>query len=84
MSETIKAKAYVLQQDNRSGDYLPEELPREQVQKEWSYAIRYGADGLDKPNYENAVKLMLERNPTWNASLCYKNPLTYNPQQADS
>lgn len=31
----------------------------------WSYAIRYTAKGLDIPDYQAAVKLLLERHPSW-------------------
>lgn len=35
------------------------------VKSAWSYAVRYTAKGLDLPNYDEAVKLLLKRHPSW-------------------
>lgn len=44
---------------------LPESVTGDVVAAAWSYAIRYGADGLDLANYERAIEIMMERHPTW-------------------
>jgi hypothetical protein len=43
----------------------PEDVTGEVVGAAWTYAIRFGADGLDLPNWERAIEIMMERHPTW-------------------
>ena len=31
----------------------------------WTHAVRYTAKGLDYPDYEAALQLLLERHPSW-------------------
>lgn len=33
----------------------------------WSYAIRYTAKGIDLPDYDAAIEMMLKRHPSWQA-----------------
>lgn len=35
------------------------------VKAAWSYAVRYTAKGLDLPDYDEAIKLLLKRHPSW-------------------
>lgn len=63
---------------------LPEPLPREPVEAAWSYAIRYTAKGVDMPDFEAAIALMLERHPTWRVE--QEIPIgrvAYNPDRAE-
>lgn len=50
----------------------PEPITVAKVQNAWSYAVRYTAKALDLPDHNAAMKLMLERHPSWQVveSLC--------------
>ncbi len=37
------------------------------VQAAWAYALQHTAIGLEMPDYDGAVQLMLERHPSWTA-----------------
>lgn len=43
----------------------PQDVTGETVGAAWTYAMRYGADGLDLPNWERAIEIMSERHPSW-------------------
>lgn len=43
----------------------PEAIPTYVVLNAWTYAVRYSAKGLDHPDYEGALNLMLQRHPSW-------------------
>lgn len=51
----------------------------------WSYAIRYTAKGLDIPDYEAAVKMLMQRHPAWKIFVGEDvASIGYDPQAADS
>ena len=63
-------QVFVLQQYpdfNKSvtGVIVPKEVTRNQVQAAWSYAIEHSPLTLQKPDYDKAIKLLLERHPSW-------------------
>lgn len=35
------------------------------AQNAWSYAVKYTAKSLEEPDHEAALKLLLERHPSW-------------------
>lgn len=35
------------------------------VRAAWSYAVRYTAKGLDIPDHEAALELLMQRHPSW-------------------
>lgn len=43
----------------------PEEISQEVIIAAWAYALRHTAQGLDLPDHEAAIQLMLERHPSW-------------------
>lgn len=43
----------------------PEPLEPNIVTAAWSYALRHTAQGLDLPDHEAALELMLKRHPSW-------------------
>lgn len=45
----------------------PTSTQLEVVVAAWSYAVRYTAKGLDLPDYEEAVKMLIQRHPSWTA-----------------
>lgn len=49
----------------------------------WSYALRYTARGLDVPDQEAALKMMLERHPSWNFQPRTFQDVWYTPDTAD-
>jgi hypothetical protein len=40
-------------------------IENQQVTAAWAYALRHKAKGLDLPDHEAAVKLLLDRHPSW-------------------
>lgn len=62
---------------------VPEPIEKEVVEAAWSYAIRYGADGLDLPNFERAIEILVERHPTWQAYITYGNVIYYRAELAN-
>lgn len=62
---------------------VPEPIEKEVIEAAWSYAIRYGADGLDLPNFERSIELLMERHPTWQAYITYGNVISYRAELAD-
>jgi len=46
---------------------VPEPVTGDVVGAAWTYAVRYGADGLDLVNFERAIEIIMERHPTWRA-----------------
>jgi hypothetical protein len=45
----------------------PEPISNEVIIAAWSYALRYTAQGLDLPDHEAALQLMLKRHSSWQA-----------------
>jgi hypothetical protein len=43
----------------------PEPTDVDKVSAAWAYAIRYTAKGLDLPDHEAALQLLLQRHPSW-------------------
>jgi hypothetical protein len=43
----------------------PEAVSEEQLVIAWTYALRYSAKGLDYPDYEAALNLLIQRHPSW-------------------
>src|SRR5262249_23538983 len=43
----------------------PEPTEISKILSAWTYALRYSAKGLNYPDYEAALKLLLERHPSW-------------------
>lgn len=43
----------------------PADIDPTAVSAAWSYAVQNTAKGLELPDYDAAVKLMLERHPSW-------------------
>lgn len=43
----------------------PEPVEQARVQAAWAYALRHTAKGLDLPDHDAAIALMLERHPSW-------------------
>ncbi|HEX2908149.1 MAG TPA: hypothetical protein VHO69_14865 [Phototrophicaceae bacterium] len=43
----------------------PEPVIVQTVQAAWSYAVRYTAKGIDLPDHEAAVRMLLSRHPSW-------------------
>lgn len=62
---------------------LPEPRHLEEVVAAWSYAVRYGANGLDAPNYEKALILLKQRHPTWIVVDSRPIAISYDPALAD-
>lgn len=63
---------------------LPEPIRLEIVVAAWSYALRYSAKGLDVPDYEAALKLMLKRHPSWQVIKARGHGVEYIKDLADS
>ncbi len=42
-----------------------ETVTDEVVTNAWTYAVRYSAKGLDYPDYDAALKLLIKRHPSW-------------------
>lgn len=61
---------------------VPEPVEAAVVSAAWTYAFQYGADGLDLPNYERAIEIVVERHPTWQAYLTKGSLIIYG--QVDS
>ncbi len=61
---------------------VPEPIDSSFVSAAWSYAFQYGADGLDLPNYQRAIEIVMERHPTWRAYLTNGYQIIYG--QVDS
>lgn len=51
--------------DFRALVITPEPVHTSKVQIAWTYAVRYTAKGLDIPDYPAAIKMLLERHPSW-------------------
>lgn len=62
---------------------LPDELCYRDVEAAWSHAVRYTARGLDLPDYEAAVSLMMQRHPSWVASVTRGFHVNYRAESAD-
>lgn len=43
----------------------PEPLEQPVVLAAWAYALRHTAQGLDLPDHQAALELLLERHPSW-------------------
>lgn len=43
----------------------PEPIEGNKIVAAWAYALRHTAKGLDLPDHDAALALMLERHPTW-------------------
>lgn len=43
----------------------PEPVDVDTVSAAWAYAIRYTAKGLDLPDHEAALQMLLKRHPSW-------------------
>ncbi|MGB7341111.1 MAG: hypothetical protein WBC91_19600 [Phototrophicaceae bacterium] len=43
----------------------PEPIEHSIVIAAWAYALRHTAKGLDLPDHEAALELLLERHPSW-------------------
>jgi hypothetical protein len=43
----------------------PEGTDPNMVYAAWAYAVRYTAKGLDLPDHEAAIRLMMQRHPSW-------------------
>lgn len=61
----------------------PEDVSGETVGAAWTYAIRYGADGLDLPNWERAIEIMMDRHPSWQVYATKGYTLRYDFVSAD-
>ena len=62
---------------------IPENVRSEIVSAAWSYAVRYSADGVDLPNYQAAVELMMQRHPTWIAAATKGYTISFNADRAE-
>lgn len=62
---------------------LPEPIRADVVVAAWSYAVRKSADGLDVPNYQSAIKLLMQRHPTWKASITKGYTISFSSEKAD-
>jgi hypothetical protein len=49
----------------------------------WSYAVRYTAKGIDLPDYDAAVEMMLKRHPSWKAVKSQVHSIGVNLAYAD-
>lgn len=61
---------------------IPEDIRTEVIEAAWSYAVRYSADGIDLPNYQAAVELMMERHPTWIAAVTKGYNISYSAERS--
>lgn len=62
---------------------IPEPVTADIVGAAWTYAVRYGADGLDLPNYQRAIEILMERHPTWAAYTTNGGIIRYGQYQAE-
>lgn len=63
--------------------FVPDPTTEQVVSAAWSYAMQYSAKGLDLPDYEAAIKLLLERHPTWLFSVGNPQAAYYRPNLSD-
>lgn len=63
---------------------VADDTRHEVVQAAWSYAVRYTAKGLDVPDYDAAVKLMLSRHPSWRIENVHVAEVWYDPAVAEN
>lgn len=67
MDSTFRLRSYGNAEPQFSYILITAELVNvETVAAAWAYAVRYTAKGLDLPDHQAAMKLMLERHPSWN------------------
>ena len=62
----------------------PDTVSEETAMAAWSYAIRYGAKGLDVPDYEAALKILQQRHPAWQYLPIDVVNVWYKAEQADN
>ena len=62
----------------------PEDMDAKRVTAAWSYALRYSAKGLDVPDTDAAVKLMLDRHPSWRFESRKFPDVWYQPSTAEN
>jgi|GEM_PF-2515395 len=43
----------------------PEPIEQPVIMAAWAYALRHTAQGLDLPDHQAALQLMMERHPSW-------------------
>ena len=43
----------------------PEPIAEEIMVIAWTYALRYSAKGLDLPDYDAALEMLIQRHPSW-------------------
>ncbi len=43
----------------------PEPIAEETMVIAWTYALRYSAKGLDLPDYDAALEMLIQRHPSW-------------------
>ena len=85
----MENRVFILQPYARKGEpfycviITPEDTPDDVVTAAWSYAVRYTAKGLDLPDHEAALQLMLERHSSWQAINAAPRNIPVNLQKAD-
>jgi hypothetical protein len=62
---------------------IPDDVRTEVIVAAWSYAVRYSADGIDLPNYQAAVELMMQRHPTWIAAATKGYTISFDAESAE-
>lgn len=61
----------------------PEPASVEVVTAAWAYAVRYTAKGLDLPDHDAAIQLLLKRHPSWRVVNSTVSPITVNLNLAE-
>lgn len=50
----------------------PEPIADETMVAAWTYALRFSAKGLDLPDYEAALELLIKRHPSWGSRIRFE------------
>lgn len=62
----------------------PKAVDYKAVEAAWSYALRHSAKGIDIPDVQAAIKLLLERHPDWQVVPYFEvRSIAYNPENVE-
>ena len=62
---------------------VPEGVQPQEVSAAWAYAVRYTAKGLDLPDHDAAVQLLVKRHPKWQVVATGVQTVAVDLNQAD-
>ncbi len=84
----METRVFVLRGVPHSPDFLVTLLTAENTNHEiviaaWSSAVRYSAKGYDVPDYDAAIKRMIDKHPSWQVLREPIVTIKYDPTKAD-